>query len=97
MYHKKITRFYNLISFKKFTDGPNDKYPTYTICFADNFERQLYKKFDITTRKYIGSMAFPFGRRINVEDNKLVIMNKTSKNVLHLKIVQCHFHLVPYF
>ena len=85
MAYKQVKIFYqnedfSEISFQKFMDGPNDKYPTYTICFADNFERQLYKKFDISTRKYIGSMAFPFGRRINVEDNKLVIMNKTSKN-----------------
>ena len=83
MTYKQLKIFYqnedfSEISFQKFTDGENDKYPTYTICFTDNYEQQIYQKQHLSTSKGSITKAFPYGKRINVEDNKLVIMNRTS-------------------
>ena len=37
------------ISFQKFENGNEDKYPTYTICFEDSFIRQIYKTQHVVT------------------------------------------------
>ena len=37
------------ISFQKFENGNEDKYPTYSICFEDSFTRQMYKTQLIVT------------------------------------------------
>ena len=83
MTYKQLIMFYqnedfSQIFIEKFTDGPNDKYPTYTICFNDNFEEQIYTKKHITTAITYYSGAFPYGRRIIIEENKLVVMNRTE-------------------
>ena len=37
------------ISFQKFENGNEDKYPTYSICFEDSFTRQMYKTQHVVT------------------------------------------------
>ena len=37
------------ISFQRFENGNEDKYPTYSICFEDSFTRQLYKTQHVLT------------------------------------------------
>ena len=92
MTYEQIQTYYDnedfsQISFKKFTDGPNDKYPTYTICFADNYLRQLYKNEFITTSNLFWSDEFPYGRRIAVEGNKLIIWKNANPNEMMSKFL----------
>ena len=64
------------ISFEKFTDGPIDKYPTYTFCFEDSHRGDMY--IDGTRNLIRNEQVMPGNDGLfhTVEENKLVISNK---------------------
>ena len=65
------------ISFRKFENGNEDKYPTYSICFEDSFIHQIYKQEPVLTgcRYYV-----PYGECL--EEGEPIWFAKLENNMI---------------
>ena len=78
------------ISFKRFEDGSAYNYPTFTICLEDNNLQQIYRTSHVKTKQCCPEDALsisaicPHGCRARKDNNKLILLNKTIKEICPL-------------
>jgi hypothetical protein len=90
MVYKQIKTYlqnedFSAISFSRFKDGQTEKFPTYTVCFEDNFIHQIFKLEHIGTSNMYYSEMCHNGCDIKLEKNRLLLLlNKTYYEHDHL-------------